>query len=93
MQRNGEADELSKRYQKFEDELSILHKQKEDLLDCVENQVNQIESLKNDVTQERERSSTLELQIRQSQLHDYGRAGSQNSHYPGTQTTTEHPSP
>ena len=38
-----EVQAFTKRYEGFEHELGILHKQKEDLLDCVENQVNQIE--------------------------------------------------
>lgn len=41
----------------------MLHKQKEELLDCVESQVNQIGTLRKDLFHAKSRSSALEIQV------------------------------
>ena len=72
-----EVQDMQNRYKNFESELSILHKQKEDLLDCVEGQVNQIEELKGEIVVIKTRSSQLESQmIQRSSVDQYPRAES-----------------
>ena len=48
----------------------MLHKQKEELLDCVENQVNQIGSLRKDLFHEKSRSSALEIQVQRFEQNE-----------------------
>ena len=38
--RTEQCSEMQKRYEAFDQELAMLHKQKDELLDCVESQVN-----------------------------------------------------
>ena len=73
-----ETQEVKNRYTGFEQELGLLHKQKEDLLDCVENQVNQIEQLRGELLQEKSRSTSLEQHVQRVSQEIAARSASQS---------------